>query len=124
MSFLADPPLLVASGVAIDSVVSDEDTAKKLEMGTLIVFLLVSISLYLNLGWVKRFWQFFGAKSGRDFMINSGVLPFNSENTTARKHLVSVAIFSTYPLWLRMGRKLGARMRANRLEMHARQNTD
>jgi hypothetical protein len=120
MSFLADPPLLVASGIAIDSVVSDEDTAKKLEMGTLLVFLLVSTSLYLNLGWVKRFWQFFGAKSGRDFMFNSGVLPLSDVNTTTRKHLLSVALFATYPLWLRMGRKLGARMRANRSALSAR----
>lgn len=45
MSFLADPPMLVASGVAIDSVISDEDTAKKLELGVLLVFLVVSISL-------------------------------------------------------------------------------
>ena len=117
MSFLADPPMLVASVVAIDSVVSDEDTAKKLELGVLLVFLVVSISLYLNLGWVRKFWEFFGEKSGRDFMFNSGVLPLSEERMPSSKHAMSVAIFATYPLWLRLGRKIGARMRTNRVSL-------
>ncbi len=114
MSFLADPPMLVASGVAIDSVVSDEDTAKKMELGILLVFLVVSISLYLNLGWVRRFWEFFGEKTGRDFMFNSGVLPLSDDSMPSSKHAIAVALFATYPLWLRLGRKIGARMRTNR----------
>ncbi len=107
MSFLADPPMLVVTGAAIERTVDDPEVAKRLEIGTLVVFLVVSVSLYLNLPWVRRFWEFFGEKSGRDFMFNSGVLPCDASEAGAKEHLLAAGLFATYPIWLKVGRHLG-----------------
>jgi hypothetical protein len=50
-----------------------------------------------------------GAESGRDWMLNSGVFKLDHEKVSPKTHLASAAIFATYPIWLRMGRKLGAK---------------
>ncbi len=110
MSFLADPPLLVGTGIAIEATVPNRRIARLLEAGVLTVFLGTSISLYLNLPWTRRFWELFRAKSGRDFMWNSGVLRLDYDNPSAGTHAMAAALFATYPLWLRLGRKLGSRL--------------
>ena len=111
MSFLVDPPLLVASGAVIGSTVPDDATARRLETGVLGVFLVTSIALYANARWVHWLARLCGARSGRDWMLNSGVFRFDADAAGIPTHAVSGAIFCTYPLWIRLGRRLGARLR-------------
>jgi hypothetical protein len=106
MSFLIDGPLLVGTGAAIEKIAGDEDTARRLEQLTIAGFLATSISLYMNASWTKWMADMCGAESGRDWMINSGVFKFEHEKVSRRTHLVSAAIFATYPVWLQLGRKL------------------
>ncbi|MCL4422021.1 MAG: hypothetical protein M1115_02425 [Actinobacteria bacterium] len=112
MSFLIDPPLLVGTGAAIESSVDDPKLATRLELGVLVVFLLTSVSLYLNLRWTEWLWRMCGAQSGRDWMVNSGVLKLDHEHLSPKAHTVSAAIFATYPLWIHLGRKAAAARRA------------
>ena len=109
MSFLIDPPLLVATGAVIERVADDDDSAARLEMLTIAGFLATSVSLYFNAGWTRWIATMCGADSGRDWMINSGVFDWEHRNVSRRAHLASAAIFATYPLWLRLGRRFGSR---------------
>ena len=111
VSFLVDPPMLVASGAVIEVTSPDEQTARRAEAGVLALFLVVSIALYLNARWVAWLARVCGAESGRDWMLNSGVFHLDHEEAGAPTHVVSAAIFSTYPLWIRLGRRLGGRLR-------------
>lgn len=104
MSFLIDPPWLYATGRAYGQVMPDESrTAKIVETATIGAFLATSISLYLDLPWTRPIWHACRAASGRDWMLNSGVLRLDWRKAGARTHLASAAIFATYPLWLRLG---------------------
>src|SRR5687767_8255134 len=110
MSFLIDGPWLYANGRAIAAVTGDdEDAARPLLAGTIALFLGVSVPLYLNVGWTERIWRACRARSGRDWMINSGVLRIDETKVSRRGHLLSAAIFSTYPLWLLAGYRRGRR---------------
>lgn len=109
MSFLVDPPLLVASGAAIEAAAPDERTARRLEAAVLGVFVVTSVSLYLNARWTRWLARLCRARSGRDWMLNSGVFHFDDERAGPTTHLVSAFIFCTYPLWIRLGRRAGAR---------------
>jgi hypothetical protein len=106
MSFLIDPPLLVGTGALIEKIAGDEETARKLEQLTIVGFLGTSISLYFNAPWTKWMADMCKADSGRDWMVNSGVFKFDHEEVSRRGHIVSAAIFATYPIWLHLGRKL------------------
>ena len=75
------------------------------------VFWGVSIPLYLNMGWTERIWRACRARSGRDWMINSGVLRLDHERVSTRGHLISALIFATYPMWLALGIRRGLRGR-------------
>lgn len=108
MSFLLDPGLLVASGAAIERLLPERQR-NVAEMTTLATFMGVSSALYANSPGLGIFWKPFGSKNGRDFMLNSGVFHFDSENPGWRTHLAAGAIFATYPLWLKLGRRLGTR---------------
>jgi len=55
------------------------------------------------------FWKPFGSDNGRDFMVNSGVLKVNTDEAGWRTDVVSAAIYATYPLFLKLGRRIGAR---------------
>lgn len=113
MSFLLDPPLLLATGAALEHL-ADDDTADRLETLTTAVFYGVSVPLWLDSDArpLRLFWRPFGSEGGRDFMINSGVLDLPvPERPTARHHLLAAGIFATYPLFLRLGRVLGRRWR-------------
>ena len=109
MSFLIDGPLLVGTGAAIEKIAGDEETARKLEQLTIVGFLGTSISLYMNAPWTRWIADMCKAESGRDWMINSGVFKFEHEKVSTRTHLLSAAIFATYPMWLHMGRRLAMR---------------
>lgn len=106
MSFLLDPPLLVASGAVIERAFPEEDRDMA-EAATLGVFLGFSIGLYLNVPGLGFLWRPFRAKGGRDFMLNSGVFHCDAENAGWKTHAASAAVFATYPFWLKLGRKVG-----------------
>jgi hypothetical protein len=77
--------------------------AKAVEAATIGAFLATSISLYLDRPWTRPIWRACRAASGRDWMLNSGVLKIDWRRAGGRTHLLSAAIFATYPLWLRLG---------------------
>ncbi len=109
MSFLLDPPLLVATGAALERVLPDE-RAKRLAAAAVVgTYVGVSAGLYLNRPRLRWFWRLFGAETGRDWMLNSGVLRFDHERSGPATHAVAAAIFATYPLWYSLGRRLGRR---------------
>jgi hypothetical protein len=110
MSFLIDPPWLYATGRAYGRLMpKQEKAAKAVETATIGAFLATSISLYLDLPWSRPIWRACRAASGRDWMLNSGVLKLDWRKAGARTHLISAAIFTTYPLWLRLGVRRGRR---------------
>jgi hypothetical protein len=106
MSFLIDGPWLYANGRAIARAT---DNPAPLAAGTMAVFFGVSIPLYLNQRWTRPIWRACRASSGRDWMINSGVLKVDADNVSPRGHAICAAIFATYPLWLWLGVKHGKR---------------
>lgn len=114
MSFLLDPGLLVASGVAIENLVA-EDQRDVAELATIGTFMAVSSALYANTPGLGVFWKPFGSANGRDFMLNSGVFRFEYERPGWVTHAIAGTIFATYPLWLRLGRRIGRRVRQRRL---------
>lgn len=117
MSFLLDPPLLVASGVAIERVASDEGTADRLAGVTMAAFLGVSVPLWLDSPArpLRLLWRPFGSAGPRDFMVNSGVLDLPVPRRPGpRQHLLAAAVFATYPLALHLGRRWGRRLASRR----------
>lgn len=109
MSFLLDPPLLVAAGAALERAGVDEQRARDVERAVLGVFLVTSISLYANARWTRPLWRACRASSGRDWMINSGVWSMDAGPVSARGVATAAAIFATYPSFLRLGRRLARR---------------
>jgi hypothetical protein len=109
MSFLIDPPWLYANGRAIAALADDEESARRLGAATMALFWGVSIPLYLDRRWTRPIWRACRAASGRDWMLNSGVFGFDHERPSRRTHLVSAAIFATYPAWLYLGYRRGRR---------------
>ena len=106
MSFLLDPPLLVASGVLIErNVPSDRrDVAEAAVLG---VFFGGSFGLYNNVPGLGVLWRPFRAHNGRDFMWNSGVFGVNTAEAGRGLHAGAAAIFATYPFFIKLGRRLG-----------------
>jgi len=117
MSFLLDPPLLVATGVAIGSAAPDDKAAVTAEAATMAVFWGVSVSLWQDRRWVAWAPPLLGAGSGREFMLNSGdlnfgvPLRFDAAKRGTRRNLAAAAVFATYPMWLHLGTKLGISLR-------------
>ena len=109
MSFLADPPLLVVSGAAIERLAPDEGAAARASAAVLGTFLVTSGALYVNAPWIRPFWEACRAETGRDWMLNSGVFRFDHRRAGWPTHLLGLAIFATYPRWLRLGRQLARR---------------
>lgn len=106
MSFLADPPLLFTTGAAVEAVVPDAKAKKVLGAVVVVGFVGFSVGLYLEKPWTAWLWKMVGARSGRDWMINSGVTHFEYDDPSIGTHLLSGAIFATYPAWFHLGRKL------------------
>ena len=106
MSFLVDPPLLVLSGAAIERLAPDERTASRAGAAVLGTFLVTSGALYANAPWIRWFWKACRAETGRDWMLNSGVFHVDHRRVGWPTHLLGMALFATYPAWLRAGRRL------------------
>ena len=109
MSFLVDAPWQLANGYALGRVSRNEKVARALEVAIDVTFLAVSVPMYLNMECTEPIWKPTGAESGRDWMINSRVFRFEHRRPSWRTHLLSGAIFATYPLWLHLGLALGRR---------------
>jgi hypothetical protein len=101
MSFLIDPPWLYANGRALAKL--PEEAREPIAAATIATFLVTSISLYLDRPWTRPIWRACRARSGRDWMLRSGVLPIDAERAGAGTHAASAALFVTYPLWLWLG---------------------
>jgi hypothetical protein len=106
MSFLIDPPWLYANGRVLARATPAHRRAP-LAAATLGAFLATSVSLYLDRPWTRPIWRLCRARSGRDWMLNSGVLRMDAERAGTPTHLVSGALFATYPLWLWLGLRHG-----------------
>jgi hypothetical protein len=112
VSFLIDPPWLFANGEAYARVAPDSaqgPAAKILGTGTVALFWVTSISLYLNRDWTRGIWEACGAADGRDWMLNSGVFRFDATRAGPRTHALAALLFATYPLWLWLGYRHGRR---------------
>lgn len=111
MSFVLDPPLLVVSGAAIEALAPDERAARRGQAAVAALFVVVSAGLYANAPGLARIWRPFGARSGREFMLTSGLARIDEAPAPARRHLAALSLFTLYPLWSRLG---GALVRAAR----------
>lgn len=110
MSFLLDPPLLVASGAVIERHLPAEQRDAA-EAATLGVFFGGSFGLYNNVPGLGLLWRPFRARNGRDFMWNSGVFGIKADELSWRMHALAGVVFATYPFFIKLGRRLG-RLRA------------
>jgi len=109
MSFLLDPPALVATGAAIERLAPNERAARAAGRAAAALFVGVSAALYLNLPGTDPIWRAFRASSGRDFMLRSGL---SSSPDPPRRPAVdglAVALFCAYPGWVALGRRLARR---------------
>jgi hypothetical protein len=112
MSFLIDPPWLYANGRAYATLAPEAAQgriARRLGAATIATFWAVSISLYLNRGWTDPIARLCRAESGRDWMLNSGVLELDHRRAGPRTHAASALLFATYPVWLWLGWRDGRR---------------
>jgi hypothetical protein len=110
MSFLLDPPLLVASGAAAEAALGDEPSAVRAARAAAVgSFVAVSLALYANFEPLVRIWPTLGARSGREFMLTSGLAPIDERRITARRHAAALSLFALYPLWFELGRALTRR---------------
>lgn len=113
MSFVIDPPLLVASGAAIEAAAGeDEATKRRLRGGVVALFVGVSLALYANLPGLDRIWRPFGARSGREFMLTSGLARIDESRLSAGHHAGALSLFLLYPLWARLGAALVRALRS------------
>jgi hypothetical protein len=107
MSFLIDPALLYAGGRAYRAATGDKPADRRRDAAvgaaTMALFWGVSIGLYRDQRWTTPIWKLCRARSGRDWMLNSGVLRIDETRVGRTTHLIAAAIFATYPLWLALG---------------------
>jgi len=110
MSFLIDPPWLYANGRTYGRLTAPEPDPRRDALfvaGTMAVFWGVSIALYLDKPWTRPIWRLCRARSGRDWMLNSGVLRLDAGGAGTATHLIAGAIFLSYPYWLWRGVRAG-----------------
>ncbi len=108
MSFIIDPPLLVASGAAIERTL-DEEGARHASRLVSAIFIGVSLGLYANAPGLGAIWRPFGSRSGREFMLTSGLARVDEARMGRAQHAAALAQFGLYPAWLALGRSLARR---------------
>jgi hypothetical protein len=117
-SFLIDPFLLFANGLIL-ALLWDRrwkgrfSRALPLGIAALImaIFYSISISLWLDLPWVDGFARVCGAKTGRDWMLNSGVFHFDyTPPASTAVTVLAVCFFASYVVWLALGARVGSRL--------------
>jgi hypothetical protein len=114
MSFLIDPPWLYATGRLYGARAPEHlqgRTAAALGAATMAGFWGTSVSLYLDRAWTKPIWKACRARSGRDWMLNSGVFRFPYARVGQGTHVVSALLFASYPAFLVLGHRHGRRRR-------------
>jgi hypothetical protein len=113
MSFLIDPALLYANGHTYGqltrSSTPDRMRDAAFATATVAVFWGVSIPLYLDQRWTRPIWRACRARSGRDWMLNSGVTRLDWRGAGTATHVVAAGMFATYPYWLWRGLRAGRR---------------
>lgn len=108
-------PTLYATGEAYARMADDpDDVASAAKAGAALTagFWGLSIPLYLNQRWTKPVWKLCRASSGRDWMINSGVLRIDDTKVSRRGNLLAAVLFLSYPVWLWLGYRRGVSARA------------
>lgn len=107
MSFLLDPPLLVASGAVAERALGEDEQALGFAQAvTVAAFVGVSAGLYANFGPLARRWPLLGARSGREFMLTSGLAEVDEGSIRPLQHAAALSLFALYPAWFRLGRAL------------------
>lgn len=114
MSFLYDPPALAATGFVIGGAAPSRRVERAAELATLVVFVGTSVALYRNRPWTQPLVTLFRARSGRDWMLNSGITNFDDTRAGTTTHRAAAAIFAAYPLFLRWGITRGRRHNRSR----------
>ncbi len=109
MSFLIDPPSLYANGRVTAQLPGRAQ--RPVAAATLAAFLVTSVSLYANRPWTRWIWGLCRARSGRDWMLNSGVFRFPYGRVGRGTHVVSALLFASYPAFLILGHRHGRRRR-------------
>ena len=101
LSFLIDPPLLVATGASVGRRVP----MKRLAPPVLAAFWGTGAAFYRDTSVVKPLMRFLPGRNGRDFMWTTGVLPINHDRRRARGKWDkrALAMFATYPIFLWLG---------------------
>ena len=98
--------MLVASGAAIERLGLDDDKARALRVGTVALYVGVSLALYANAPGLRAIWGPFGSRSGREFMLTSGLAQVDESAMRPAHHAAALSLFAAYPLWLALGRRL------------------
>jgi hypothetical protein len=107
MSFLLDPPLLVASGAVAERALGDDPQAVgRVRAVSVAAFVGVSAGLYANVGPLADRWPLLGARSGREFMLTSGLAQVDESSIGPGRHVAALSLFALYPLWFRLGQAL------------------
>lgn len=96
--------MLAAAGVAIERLAPDEDAARRAGRGTVALVVGVSAALYGNAPGLSPLWRPFGARSGREFMLTSGLARTDGPQSGLR-HAAALSLFVLYPAWLALGRR-------------------
>lgn len=105
MSFLLDPPMLVACGAA-STLLPDDRSRRFVRRAVLATFVGTSVGLYLNAPVTRPLWELCRAESGRDWMLNSGITRLEHDAPPLPVHVAAAALFALYPLWYRLGARL------------------
>jgi hypothetical protein len=115
VSFLLDPPALYVAGETYARGAPESAqgrTAGLVGASVVAAFWAVSVSLWLDLPWVRWMWRATQARSGRDFMVGSGVVSAGrSHGVGACEHALAGLAFLLYPLWYWLGWDHGRRSR-------------
>ena len=115
MSFLVDPPALYAAGEAYARIAPESAqgrTAGLVGAGVVGTFLAVSVGLWLDAPFTRPLWRAFGARSGREFQVGTGLVDVPAvRRPGARPHAFAALGFLTYPLWYWLGWDHGRRAR-------------
>ncbi len=101
MSFLIDPALLYTHGRSYGQLTrSAPDRKRDAAFGaaTMAVFWGVSVPLYLDQRWTRPIWQACRARSGRDWMLNSGVTRLDWQGAGAATHMVAAGTLRHLPV--------------------------
>ena len=110
VSFLLDPPLLVGCGAVAEKLAGDKPQVRAvLRNLTVGGFIGGSLALYANVSAFADRWPLLGARSGREFMLTSGLARVDEGRITVGQHAAAISLFALYPIWYEVGRSLARR---------------